>query len=128
MDFASARGASRVIPLTVSGAFHSSLMKPALDGIVKPIATANIIDPLIPIIANCTATPIEDERAIRNELVDQVCRPVQWSSTVEFLGEAGVTTFIEFGPGRVLSGIIKRMLRKATCINVNDAASLTVEL
>lgn len=128
MDFATARGATRVIPLTVSGAFHSSLMKPALDGMVKPIATANIVDPLIPVVANCTATPITDEIAIRHELVDQVCRPVQWSRTVDFLGESGVSTFIEFGPGRVLSGIIKRMLRKATCINVNDAASLNVEL
>jgi len=128
LDFANARGASRVIPLTVSGAFHSSLMKPAADGMVKPIATANFVDPLIPVVANCTATAITDEMAVRHELVDQVCRPVQWSSTVDFLGDAGVTTFIEFGPGRVLSGIIKRMLRKATCINVNDAASVAVGL
>jgi len=128
LDFANARGASRVIPLTVSGAFHSSLMKPAADGMVKPIATANFVDPLIPVVANCTATAITDEMAVRHELVDQVCRPVQWSSTVDFLGDAGVTTFIEFGPGRVLSGIIKRMLRKATCINVNDAASVSVGL
>jgi [acyl-carrier-protein] S-malonyltransferase len=70
--------------------------------------------------------PIQTELAIRNELVDQICRPVQWANTVEFLGEQGVTTFVEFGPGRVLTGIIKRMLRKANCINVNDAASVEV--
>ena len=128
LDYAKARGAAKVIPLSVSGAFHSSLMRPAADGLVQPVATAAISDPLIPVIANCTATPVKDETAIRHELVDQVCRPVQWSSTVDFLGEHGVETFIEFGPGRVLSAIIKRMLRKSNCINVNDATSVRVQL
>ena len=128
MDYAKARGAAKVIPLSVSGAFHSSLMRPAADGMVQAIATAAITGSAIPIIANCTATPVTDETAIRHELVDQVCRPVQWSSTVEYLGSHGVDTFIEFGPGRVLSAIIRRMLRKANCINVNDAASVHVQL
>jgi [acyl-carrier-protein] S-malonyltransferase len=128
LDYAKARGAVKVIPLSVSGAFHSSLMRPAGDGMVRPVATAAITDPIIPVIANCTATPITDETSIRHELVDQVCKPVQWSRTVEYLGEHGATTFIEFGPGRVLTGIIKRMLRKSTCINVNDASSVHVEL
>lgn len=128
LDYAKARGAAKVIPLSVSGAFHSSLMKPAADGMVQPVATAAIGDPAMPVVANCSATPIDDETAIRHELVDQVCRPVQWSRTVEFLGDQGMATFIEFGPGRVLTGIIKRMLRKSTCINVNDAASVHVEL
>lgn len=128
MDYAKARGAAKVIPLSVSGAFHSSLMRPAGDGMVQPIATAAISDSLLPIVANCTATPVTDETSIRHELVDQVCRPVQWSGTVDYLGSHGVETFIEFGPGRVLSAIIKRMLRKSVCINVNDAASVRVQL
>ncbi len=128
LDYAKARGAAKVIPLSVSGAFHSSLMKPAGEGMVRPVATAAIRDPLIPVVANCNATPISDETSVRHELVDQVCKPVQWSQTVEFLGKAGATTFIEFGPGRVLTGIIKRMLRKSTCINVNSAESVRVEL
>ena len=128
LDYAKARGAVKVIPLSVSGAFHSSLMRPAADGMVQPIATAAISDPLVPVVANCTATPVTAEVDIRHELVDQVCRPVQWSRTVEFLGENGVETFIEFGPGRVLTAIIKRMLRKSNCINVNDAASVRVSL
>jgi [acyl-carrier-protein] S-malonyltransferase len=66
--------------------------------------------------------------AVRHELIDQVCRPVQWSKTVDFLGAQGVDTFIEFGPGRVLTAIIKRMLRKSTCVNVNDASSVLVNL
>lgn len=128
LDYAKARGAAKVIPLSVSGAFHSSLMRPAADGMMSPVATAAITDPLIPLVANCTATAIEDETSIRHELVDQVCKPVQWSRTVEYLGEHGVNTFIEFGPGRVLTGIIKRMIRKSTCINVNDAESVKVDL
>ena len=128
LDYAKARGAVKVIPLSVSGAFHSSLMRPAADGMVQPVATAAITDPMVPLIANCTATPVTEEVQVRHELVDQVCRPVQWSRTVEFLGEHGVETFIEFGPGRVLTAIIKRMLRKSNCINVNDATTVRVSL
>jgi [acyl-carrier-protein] S-malonyltransferase len=128
LDYAKARGAAKVIPLSVSGAFHSSLMRPAADGMVQPVATAAISDALLPVIANCTGSPVTNEIAIRNELVDQVCKPVQWSSTVDYLGTQGVETFVEFGPGRVLSAIIKRMLRKSNCINVNDANSVKVDL
>jgi [acyl-carrier-protein] S-malonyltransferase len=128
MDYAKARGAVKVIPLSVSGAFHSSLMRPAAEGMVHHVAVATIRDAGLPVVANCTATPVADALAIRHELVDQVAKPVQWSRTVDFLGEQGVETFIEFGPGRVLTAIIKRMLRKSTCINVNDAASVHVKL
>jgi len=128
LDYAKARGAVKVIPLSVSGAFHSSLMRPAADGMVQPIATAAITDPALPVIANCTARPASHEVELRNELIDQVCRPVQWSRTVEYLGEHGVETFIEFGPGRVLTAIIKRMLRRSNCINVSDSASARVSL
>ncbi len=128
LDYAKARGAAKVIPLSVSGAFHSSLMKPAAEGMVHHVATATITDPRIPIVVNCTATPTTDALVIRNELIDQVMSPVQWSNTVDFIGSKGVETFIEFGPGRVLTAIIKRMLRKATCINVNDATSVSFQL
>ncbi|MFN0148144.1 MAG: ACP S-malonyltransferase [Dehalococcoidia bacterium] len=128
LDYAKARGAVKVIPLSVSGAFHSSLMKPAAEGMVQNIATATVGDPTIPVVANCTALPATDGLALRHELVDQVCSPVRWSSTVDYLGAHGVDTFIEFGPGRVLTAIIKRMLRKSTCINVNDATSVSVQL
>ncbi len=128
LDYARARGAKKVIPLNVSGAFHSSLMRPAAEGMVNPVATAALAEPRAPVVANCTATAISAVTDIRNELVDQVHRPVQWARTVEFLGERGVGTFIEFGPGRVLSGIIKRMLRRASCITVNSAETVHVEL
>jgi [acyl-carrier-protein] S-malonyltransferase len=128
LDYAKARGAVKVIPLSVSGAFHSSLMRPAAEGMVHHVATAAIDDSPLPVIANCSASPITTELAIRHELVDQVSRPVQWSRTVEYLGDHGVDTFVEFGPGRVLTAIIKRMLRRSNCINVNDAASVKVQL
>ncbi len=128
LDYAKARGAAKVIPLSVSGAFHSSLMRPAAEGMATQVATANVVDPLIPVVANCTAAPVGNETDIRHELVDQIAKPVQWSRTVEFLGEQGVETYIEFGPGRVLTAIIKRMVRKSNCINVNDAESVRVSL
>jgi [acyl-carrier-protein] S-malonyltransferase len=128
LDYAKARGAVKVIPLNVSGAFHSSLMRTAAEGMVGEVGAVSIADPAVPVVANCTALPIQDELSIRHELVDQVVRPVQWARTVEFLGEHGVETFIEFGPGRVLTAIIRRMLRKSNCINVNDAASVHVQV
>ena len=128
LDYAQARGAKKVIPLSVSGAFHSSLMRSAAEGMVNPVATTGFGELQVPVVANCTATAIDDITLVQNELVDQVHRPVQWARTVEFLGDQGVETFIEFGPGRVLSGIIKRMLRRSTCITVNSAESVHVEL
>jgi len=128
LDYAKARGAAKVIPLSVSGAFHSSLMKPAAEGMVHHVGVATITDAEVPVVLNCTATPSREELAFRNELVDQVASPVQWAKTVEYLGEQGIETFIEFGPGRVLTAIIKRMLRKATCVNVNDASTVNVPL
>ncbi|MEZ4492503.1 MAG: ACP S-malonyltransferase [Dehalococcoidia bacterium] len=128
LDYAKARGAAKVIPLSVSGAFHSSLMRPAGDGMVQPIATANFADAMVPVIGNCTARPITEANELRGDLVDHICRPVQWSNTVEWLGDKGITTYIEFGPGRVLTAIIKRMQRKATCINVSDAESVSIDL
>jgi [acyl-carrier-protein] S-malonyltransferase len=128
MDYAKARGAAKVIPLSVSGAFHSSLMRPAAEGMVQPVGHAAISDPAIPVIANCTGAPIHHEHAVRNELIDHICRPVQWSKTVDYLGAQGVEQFIEFGPGRVLTAIIKRMLRKSNCANVHDSASVSVKL
>ena len=128
IDYATARGAKKVIPVKVGGAFHSSLMRPAGDGLVQPVAMAPIRAPSVPVIANCSATPISTETEIRHELVDQVTTPVQWAGTVEYLIDQKIDTFIEFGPGKVLTGIIKRMHRKSTCINVNSVESVELNL
>ena len=128
LDYAQARGARKVIPLNVGGAFHTSLMKPASEGLTEPIATASITPPKSPIIANCDAQPINEAVEIRNELLDQVFKPVHWSETVNYMDTHGVKTFIEFGPGRVLTGLIKKMIRSASCVAVNDTQSVHLDL
>ena len=128
LDYAQARGARKVIPLNVGGAFHTSLMKPASEGLTEPIATASITPPKSPIIANCDAQPIREAVEIRNELLDQVFKPVHWSETVNYMDTHGVKTFIEFGPGRVLTGLIKKMIKSASCVAVNDTQSVHLDL
>lgn len=128
MDYAKARGAGKVIPLSVSGAFHSSLMRPASDAMVQPVATAAITDPLIPVIANCTALPIDTDLAVRNELVDRSAARSSGATPSNTSAPRESRRLSNSAPGRVLTAIIKRMLRKSTIINVNDANSVKVSL
>jgi len=128
MEQARANGATAAIRLNVSGAFHSALMRPAAEGLIDKIGAATILDPLVPLVANCTAMPVDDAAAIRNELLNQVTKTVQWTKTVEFLAERGINTFVEFGPGHVLTSLIKRMQPASNRINVSDAAGLSVAL
>ena len=109
IDMASIRGAKRAIPLAVSGAFHSSLMSPASEGLEAAIDEAGLRDPGIPVIANSTSIPMTTSQDVREELLAQLCTCVQWKRSVCCMIELGVTSFIEFGPGRVLSGLIKRI-------------------
>jgi [acyl-carrier-protein] S-malonyltransferase len=122
------RGAVRVVELSVSGAFHTSLMREAAAGLQQPIAAANFVRPLIAVIGNCSATPILDPSMIRSELVEQVCQTVKWRGTMELLLAEGVTTFVELGPGKVLSSIVKRMQPAARTITVNCAAAVAFQL
>ena len=121
MALARERGARRVAPLVVSGAFHTSLMQPAADGLRPTIDAAAIVDPVIPIIANGSAEPLTNVAAIRQELPFQMNHRVLWQSSMERLGRDGATSFIEIGPGRVLSGLVKRILPDALTRNINDA-------
>lgn len=116
-ELAKAEGAHRVLPLQVSGAFHSRLMEPAAEGMSHATSTLTFRDPTIPIVANTTALPIADAQAVRAELLSQLLNCVQWQKSVEYMIKEGVTTFIEIGPGQVLSGLIKRVSR-----NVNTLA------
>lgn len=124
MDLAKARGAARVIQPNVSGAFHSSLMRPAADGMRRALLDANLLDPRIPIIGNCDGVPLESARAIKDELARQVATAVQWQRSVEYMVRAGVSTFVEIGPGRVLSSLIKRIARGVSVRAVGDAAAI----
>ena len=124
MDLAKAKGANRALPLQVSGAFHTPLMQPAYDGMSAVIAGISFREPAIPIIGNTTAQPLTTAESIKEELLRQLCNCVQWQRSVEYMVANGVTTFIEIGPGRVLSGLIKRISREVTTQNVGEAGAV----
>ncbi len=123
-DLAKSRGAYRTIPLQVSGAFHTPLMESAFDGMSEIIATLSFHDPVIPIIANTTAQPITTAQLIREELLGQLCNCIQWQRSIEYMVNEGVSTFIELGPGRVLSGLIKRINKDVKTLNIGDAQAI----
>ncbi|MBI2908836.1 MAG: ACP S-malonyltransferase [Chloroflexi bacterium] len=122
LDLARALGARRVVPLDVSGAFHSSLMEPTIDGMVKAIGRFRFREPSVPIVVNSLARPVTTADAIKAELIRQLCHCVHWQRSVEYMVRAGVSTFIEVGPGQVLSGLIKRIDRNIEALSLNDAA------
>ncbi|MFC7784404.1 MULTISPECIES: ACP S-malonyltransferase [unclassified Rossellomorea] len=117
-------GAKRVIPLQVSGPFHSRLMKPAADQFVSILDSITIEDAAVPVVANVTAKPVTDREEIKRLLIEQLYSPVQWEDTVEKLLELDVDTFIEVGPGKVLSGLVKKVNRRVKTYAVQDEASL----
>jgi [acyl-carrier-protein] S-malonyltransferase len=124
LEMATAAGASRVVALQVSGAFHSPLMIPAVEGMRKYLDETEFKAPTIPVIGNVTGRPLADGAAVRKELIDQLTNPVQWQRTIEYMLANGVTTFIEFGPGRVLTGLIRRINKEATTVNIGDLAAV----
>jgi len=123
-DLAKSRGAYRIIPLQVSGAFHTPLMQSAFDGMSEIIGTLSFTAPVIPIIANTTAQPITSAELIREELLRQLCNCIQWQRSIEYMVNEGVFTFIEIGPGRVLSGLIKRINKDVKTLNIGDAQAI----
>jgi len=124
---AKARGARQAIRLNVSGAFHSSLMGPAAEGMAEAVARTPFADAQTPIVANSTAQPITSAEAIRRELLEQFRRPVLWQRSVEYMIENGVTTFVEIGPGRVLTALIRRIDGSANTKNVGNVPSVRRE-
>ncbi len=123
-EAALAAGAKRAIPLNVSGAFHSPLMTEPARGFAPVLAGVTYADPDITVIANLDALPYTAGGEIPAKLAAQLDHPVRWAQTVQALLDAGVTTFIEVGAGRVLSGLVKKVRRDATTLNVEDQASL----
>ncbi len=117
-------GARRVVPLAVSGPFHSSLMKPAAVKMKDVLDGLTWHDARYPIIANSTAEPEEKAAAIREHLIEQLYSPVRWSESVKRLVALGVDTFVEVGPGRVLSGLIRKIYRGLTILQVNNVETL----
>ena len=123
-ELAEAKGVYRTIPLAVSGAFHTPLMQPVVDGLAEIIDKISFAEPLIPIIANTTAQPITSAELVKEELLRQLCHSVQWQGTIEYMIDSGVSTFIEIGPGRVLSGLVKRINKNVKTINIGDAEAV----
>ncbi len=118
------KGAKRVLPLAVSGAFHSPLMEPATYVMKGVLDLTDVSAPKIPMIANVTADYETSADEVKANLAAQVAGPVRWIETIERLSQDGYTTFIECGPGTVLAGLIKRIAPEAKTYSVNDMASL----
>lgn len=126
MDLARAMGARHITQLKVSGAFHSSLMQPAAEGMAQTISQLDFRDPSVPIVVNSTAQPVTTAAEIKQELLQQLSSCVQWQKSVEYMVGAGVSTFIEIGPGQVLNGLIKRINQEAQILNIEDISSIRV--
>ena len=124
LDLAQSRGAVGVVPLEVSGAFHSALMQPTVEGMAQAISRLNFSPPEFPIVANSTAKPVTTADEVKEELLQQLCQTVKWQPSVEYMAGVGVSTFIEIGPGIVLSKLIKRITRNAQVLNMNDLESI----
>ena len=120
MALASLRGARKSLPLRVSGAFHSELMRPAVEGMREALDSVRLRDPAIPVVANCTGRPLTTAAQIREELVQQLCQPVQWKRSVDFMVSSGISDFLEVGPGRVLSGLVRHINSNIVATPIGD--------
>ena len=123
-EAAKARGAKKAMPLTVAGAYHSALMASAQPRLAEALAAVAIQSPAVPVFSNVTAQAHGDPGAIRARLVDQVTSSVRWEDSMRALLAQGFTRFVELGPGRALSGFMKRIDPAAQMFNVADAPSL----
>ncbi|GAA3406741.1 ACP S-malonyltransferase [Paenibacillus hodogayensis] len=117
-------GAKRVIPLEVSGPFHSSLMQPAADRLAGVLADVPMRDASIPVVANVTADSVLQAEQIRRLLVDQVVSPVLWEDSVAWMIAQGVETFVEIGSGTVLAGLIKKIDKQVQVVSINSREAL----
>jgi [acyl-carrier-protein] S-malonyltransferase len=117
-----ARGAKRVIPLKVSGAFHSPLMAPAVDGLREALSDATFSDPAFPVIANASGEAVRTGVDAKRLLADQLTAPVRWVACMQAAAETvPAATFVELGPGNVLAGLLKRIVPEARAISLGTA-------
>lgn len=113
-------GAKRVVPLNVSGAFHSELMQPAAEGLAEWLASVDFRDPTYPVVSNVTAEPVTSADLSRELLVKQLTAPVRWSASIGAMVAAGVDRFVEVGPGKVLCGLNRRNAKGIPCASVGE--------
>lgn len=121
---AKAKGARRAVMLPVSAPFHCALMQPAQDEVARVLGTLSLAEPRIPVVANVTGRLVTTADAARDALIRQVTGAVRWVDCVQTLVAAGATTFIEVGPGKVLSGLMRQIDSAQKTLNVEDVASL----
>lgn len=120
-----AAGAKRVIPLAVSGAFHSALMRPAAERFACEVGKLHFSDPRFPILSNVDARPTQDLSRIRENLPRQMTSSVLWVKSIETIAAAGVTRFVEIGPGKVLKGLLRKINRELVVANIETAVDVT---
>ncbi|NYT68068.1 ACP S-malonyltransferase [Pusillimonas noertemannii] len=123
-ELAKAAGAKRALVLPVSAPFHSSLLKPAADQLAQALSDIQISAPQIPVVNNVDVANVSDPAAIKDALVRQAWHPVRWVETIQFMKSQGVTHVVECGPGKVLSGLVKRIDRDLVGLSISDPASL----
>jgi [acyl-carrier-protein] S-malonyltransferase len=117
-------GAKRVLKLNVSAPFHSALMMPAQERLATDLEELSFSDLTVPLVTNVDAAIIRQGADARDALVRQVSSPVRWLESMELLIKEGIDTFVEVGPGKVLTGLMRQISREVKCFNVEDAASL----
>ncbi|AFI28273.1 malonyl CoA-ACP transacylase [Bacillus sp. A053] len=125
-ELAKENGAKRAIPLEVSGPFHSELMKPAAEKLKEVLDACDIKDADVPVISNVSADLMTEKAEIKQKLIEQLYSPVRFEESINKLIAEGVTTFVEIGPGKVLSGLVKKVNRRLKTIAVSDPE--TIEL
>jgi len=128
VEIASQSGAKRAVILPVSAPFHCALMMPAQEKLEKDLQTTSFSDLQIPLVTNVDADSIRKGGEARQALVRQVCMPVMWEGSMRFLLDEDVRTFVEVGPGRVLTGIMRQIERSVTTLNVEDEKSLNATI
>lgn len=116
--------AKRVIKLNVSAPFHSALMRPAQEKLAAHLERLKFNEPRVPVVTNVDAHVTTAPDELRDALLRQVSAPVRWLESMQLLNHEGVQTFVEIGPGKVLSGLMRQTNRDVRCLNVEDAASL----
>lgn len=123
-ELAKQAGAKRALLLPVSAPFHSSLLKPAAETLSQALAGVDVKAPAIPLVNNVDVASVSDPAAIKDALVRQAWHPVRWVETIQFMKSQGVTHVVECGPGKVLTGLVKRIDRDLVGLSINDPASL----
>ena len=123
-ELALASGAKRAIPLAVSAPFHCALMAPAAARLAPLLASLELHDPAFPVYTNVDAAPVSDAAGARDALARQVEAPVRWDEEIERMIADGFDTFVEFGPGKVLSSLVRRIARETTAMSAGDTAGI----